>query len=90
LIFGTDENPQVIIGSADLMTRNLRHRIEVYVKIKKENCKKELIHYFDLQWKDNDKSVWLLPDYQQELSAKNNGTIHNAQQSIYNFLSITL
>jgi polyphosphate kinase len=90
LIFGTDENPQVIIGSADLMTRNLRHRIEVYVKIKKENCKKELIHYFELQWKDNDKSVWLLPGYQQELSAKNNGTIYNAQQSIYNFLSTTI
>jgi polyphosphate kinase len=90
LIFGTDENPQLIIGSADLMTRNLRHRIEVYVKIKKENCKKELIKYFELQWKDNDKSVWLLPGYQQELSAKNNGTIYNAQQSIYNFLSTTI
>ncbi|MEO6220656.1 MAG: polyphosphate kinase 1, partial [Ginsengibacter sp.] len=29
LIFGTDENAEVLMGSADLMTRNLRHRIEV-------------------------------------------------------------
>ncbi|MEO5648636.1 MAG: polyphosphate kinase 1 [Ginsengibacter sp.] len=89
LIFGSgEEKAQVIIGSADLMTRNLRHRIEVYVKVKNTNCKKELIHYFDLQWKDNDKSVWLLPDYQQKLSEKDHESFHNAQQSVYDLLSI--
>ena len=49
------------MGSADLMTRNLYHRIEVYVRIKNENCKKELIKYFTKQWHDNDKSVTLFP-----------------------------
>ena len=57
LIFGTDDNAEVIIGSSDLMTRNLYHRIEVYVRIKNENCKKELIEYFKMQWRDNDKAV---------------------------------
>src|SRR5205823_7069885 len=53
-IFGMGEDSEVIIGSADWMIRNLRRRIEVCVPIKDAECKKELIEYFDLQWKDND------------------------------------
>ena len=82
----------LIIRSGKQLCKSIYRRLYLLetVKIKKENCKKELIKYFELQWKDNDKSVWLLPGYQQELSAKNNGTIYNAQQSIYNFLSTTI
>jgi polyphosphate kinase len=86
LIFGTKENAQVIMGSADLMTRNLYHRIEVYVRIEDENCKKELVKYFTKQWDDNDKSVTLLPGFEQKKADNNKGEKINAQQSIYNFL----
>ncbi len=86
LFFGTDENMEVLMGSADLMTRNLRHRIEVYVRIKTETCKKELLEYFKLQWQDNDKAVILLPPSGQERVQRNGATGINAQQSIYNFL----
>ncbi len=86
LFFGAGDNVEVLMGSADLMTRNLRHRIEVYVRIKKEECKKELLEYFRIQWEDNDKAVILLPGFQQKKINGNGATINNSQQSIYNFL----
>ena len=86
LIFGTKDNAEVIIGSADLMARNLYYRIEADVRIKNENCKKELIKYFTKQWDDNDKAVVLLPNFEQKKINTNNTEKINAQQSIYNFL----
>lgn len=92
LFFGTGSEVKVIMGSADLMTRNLKHRIEVYVRIKNEDCKSELLEYFDIQWSDNDKSVVLLPGFRQVPSSEfftnteNGQPTINAQQSIYNFL----
>ncbi len=86
LCFGTDESAEVLIGSADLMTRNLRRRIEVYVRIKNEACKKELLDYFKIQWQDNDKAVLLTPDLQQLRITAGAAPSVNAQQSIYNYL----
>ncbi|MEO7960642.1 MAG: polyphosphate kinase 1 [Ginsengibacter sp.] len=92
LIFGNDENAEVIMGSADLMTRNLKHRIEVFVKIQDPNCKRELLDYFNIQWSDNDKAVVLLPDLRQEKvtnlheNEQNPERKINAQQAIYNYL----
>lgn len=86
LIFGTDDNAEVIMGSADLMTRNLYHRIEVCVPIKTQDCKKELIDYFEIQWKDTDKAVILLPNMEQKSEEENNLPKLNAQHSIYNYL----
>ena len=68
------------------MTRNLYHRIEVYVRIKNENCKNELIKYFTMQWRDNDKAVMLLPGFAQKKPVNTDGNKVNAQQSIYYFL----
>ena len=87
LIFGTSEDAVVIIGSADLMTRNLLRRIEVMVRINSEKYKKELIDYFDIQWSDNDKAVYLLPGYKQEKVQNNTSIKCNAQESIYNYLA---
>lgn len=85
-IFGKDDEATVIIGSSDLMTRNLYHRIEVLVTIKNDVCKEELLKYFALQWMDNDKAATLLPDYKQERNNDNTTIKINAQQSIYNYL----
>ena len=85
-IFGTDEEAVVFMGSADLMTRNLHHRIEVCVPVKDVNCRKELLDYFDLQWTDNSKAVQLLPDNRHEPVACNNGHSNNAQENIYRYL----
>ncbi len=84
-IFGDDNDVTVAMGSSDLMIRNLRRRIEVCVEVKDENCKQQLIDYFQLQWKDNTKTSRILNDGEQ-LRIKDAGTAHNAQNEIYNYL----
>ncbi|CAN5200871.1 RNA degradosome polyphosphate kinase [soil metagenome] len=85
MIFGTDNNAEVIMGSSDLMNRNLYHRIEVCVAIKDMHLKKELIDYFELQWRDTDKAVKFLSTMEQK-KAENSVIQINSQQSIYNYL----
>ena len=84
-IFGADDDAVVAMGSADLMTRNLRRRIEVCIDVKDENCRQQLIHYFQLQWNDNTKSSRILNNGEQVRE-----TIvdvgHNAQTEIYDYL----
>jgi polyphosphate kinase len=86
LIFGAGDTAEVIMGSADLMNRNLHHRIEVCVPIKNSSLKKELIDYFEIQWKDNDKAVVLTSNLEQEKTEPDTQEIFNAQTSIYNYL----
>lgn len=87
-IFGTGENPVVVMGSADLMTRNLLHRIEVLVQIQNQKCKEELISYFDIQWKADDKDFHLLSDGVTQQEKENfSKSKYNPQLAIYNFLS---
>ncbi len=85
-LFGPGDNPEVIMGSADWMVRNLHHRIEVCVSIKNITCKKELIDYFEIQWSDNDKAVILSPNLEQHRVAADNEERVNAQQKIYQYL----
>jgi polyphosphate kinase len=84
-IFGDGEDTQLIMGSSDWMTRNLHHRIEVCATIEDPVCKKELLDYFEIQWRDNDKAVRLLSNMEhQDIEAE--GEIHNAQREIYQYL----
>ncbi|MEJ7821187.1 MAG: polyphosphate kinase 1 [Chitinophagaceae bacterium] len=90
MIFGAGDTAEVLMGSADLMTRNLYHRIEVCVTIKDAGCKKELIDYYEIQWKDNDNAVVLLSNLEQQMPPNNPINYHdkklNAQNAIYNYL----
>jgi polyphosphate kinase len=56
MIFCNDGNEQVYISSADLMPRNLDHRIEVTCPVFDKNIKSELRKIFDIQWEDNVKA----------------------------------
>jgi polyphosphate kinase len=85
-IFGAGDDAIVIMGSADMMTRNLYHRIEVCLPVRDAACRKELMDYFDMQWADNSKAVQLLPDHQFKKVEPLNGHTSNAQQSIYQYL----
>ena len=86
-IFGSDpEKLVVVMGSSDLMTRNLRHRIEVCVSVKDAICKSELLDYFEIQWADNTNAV----EIQSDLSYRPvNGAgmpAVNAQKAIFTYL----
>lgn len=85
-MFGAGDNPEIIMGSADWMIRNLYHRIEVCVSIKNSQCKKELLDYFEIQWRDNDKAVILSPNLDQHLVESNGQEKVNAQSTIYQYL----
>jgi len=85
-IFGYDKNADVIMGSADWMNRNIHHRIEVCVPVVSNQCKKELMDYFDLQWKDNSKSAFIGTDATEDIPEKKSELQNNAQNSIYAYL----
>jgi polyphosphate kinase len=51
--FHSGGEEKVYISSSDFMSRNLDRRVEVAVPIYDPEIKKELIDFFNLQWKDN-------------------------------------
>ena len=55
-IFQNAEHPKVFISSADWMTRNIDHRVEVTCPIYDQDIQKELIETFEICWKDNVKA----------------------------------
>lgn len=85
-VFGEGADATVIMGSSDWMTRNLLRRIEVCVTIEDPLCKKELLDYFQIQWKDNDKAVRLLPNMEHECIRSGEEKALNAQETIYKYL----
>jgi polyphosphate kinase len=85
-IFGAGNDPEVIMGSADWMIRNLHHRIEVCVSIKNSTCKTELLDYFSMQWQDTDKAVVLSSNLEQHPVEPGGKETVNAQDTIYQYL----
>ncbi len=84
-IFGAGEDAVAIMGSSDLMTRNLRRRIEVCIKLKDARCHQQILDYFSIQWADNTKAVMLLPNMEQQ-PIPITGEAHNAQNELYTYL----
>jgi polyphosphate kinase len=86
-IFGNGGEEKMYIASADWMTRNLDHRVEVAAPIYDHRIKKEIRAIIDLQLADNTKARILqegaLNDFYREEKA---GTRIRAQLDTYNFL----
>jgi polyphosphate kinase len=60
--FENGGEPEVWIGSADLMHRNLDRRVEVLVRLKEQDHVGELGELFDLAFDEGTWSWWLRPD----------------------------
>ncbi len=60
--FANDGDPQIFIGSADMMHRNLDRRVEALVRVVDENQLRELTALFDLAMDDATSSWHLGPD----------------------------
>lgn len=61
-IFGTEERRKVYISSADFMTRNTVHRVEVGTPILDENLKQQAVNLVKLCLSDNTKARIGQPD----------------------------
>lgn len=56
MIFHNGGDEEFYISSADLMTRNIEHRVEVTCPVFDKNITDEMKEIFELQWKDNVKA----------------------------------
>ncbi len=84
-IFYNSDNPEVLISSADFMTRNLDARVEVTCPIYDEDIKKELIDSFDLGWKANVKARYHSEKLDNKYRLRGNNPVFRAQLETYNY-----
>jgi polyphosphate kinase len=84
-IFCNGGDEQIFISSADLMTRNLDHRIEVTCPIFDKNIKGELRKIFDIQWADNVKAR-IINESQSNEFVKPGKEIVHSQIEVYNWM----
>lgn len=85
MIFHNGGEEEVYISSADLMTRNLDHRIEVTCPVFDESIRKQLKKIFDIQWHDNVKARKLDALQLNKIISKGEKTVHS-QIEVYEYI----
>jgi len=85
MIFRNGGNEEVFISSADLMTRNLDHRIEVTCPIFDKILKNELKEIFSILWNDNVKARKLDASLSNDF-VKPGDEEYRSQVEVYNYL----
>lgn len=83
-IFGNDGDEQIYIGSADWMTRNLTHRIEVVTPILDEDHQKTIRDIINLELNDNVKARIIDAEQKNEY-VKNSEKKVQSQLAIYDY-----
>ncbi|GAB4396609.1 MAG: RNA degradosome polyphosphate kinase [Microscillaceae bacterium] len=63
-VFENGGKPEVYLGSADWMRRNLYYRVEVVFPVYEPTLKAEVLQIIDFQLQDNQKATWLNADLQ--------------------------
>ena len=85
-IFGDDGNDLMFLTSADMMTRNLDHRVEVGFPILDPNIKKEIREIIDIQLLDNTKAREINQFNNNKYVKSRSKTAHRAQNDTYSYL----
>ena len=69
-VFGEGDDMRMYVGSADLMTRNLVHRVEVAVPITTRRAREAIMLFLDKIFEDNVKARTLEPSGEYVMVAK--------------------
>ncbi|MCK5775865.1 MAG: RNA degradosome polyphosphate kinase, partial [Bacteroidales bacterium] len=85
-VFANGGLPEYFISSADLMPRNLEHRIEVVCPILSSEHKKEIQDILDIQMLDNVKARYLQPYHINDYKTATKDIKHQSQFEIYKYL----
>ena len=73
--FRNNGQPEVYMGSADWMPRNLDKRVEILFPVEDDRLKEEVCHILQIQLEDNVKAHILQPDGQYEKIDKRGKTL---------------
>lgn len=86
MVFGTGEQAQVFISSADWMTRNQDHRVEVGVPIYDNALKTVIMDVLDLQFKDKAKARIIDAEQKNQYVKRGNKKKIRSQIAIHDYL----
>jgi polyphosphate kinase len=89
LIFCNGGDDQIYISSADLMTRNLDHRIEVTCPVYDKNIKNEIRKMFDIQWGDNVKARIFDANQSNSFVKPGKNPVNRSQLEVFNWIKKT-
>ena len=78
--FENDGSPELYLGSADWMPRNLDKRVEIMFPVEDEDLKERIIKILLIQLEDNVKSHILLPDGTYEKPDRRGRVQRNSQE----------
>jgi len=87
MVFHNENNPKVFISSADWMTRNLDHRVEVGVPIYCEKLKEMILHTLELQFRDRAKARLVDINQKNSYVRRGNRKKIRSQIAIYDYLT---
>lgn len=78
--FCNDGHPEVYMGSADWMPRNLDRRVEIVFPVFDEELKKKVLHILDVEFEDNVKAHLLQQDGTYEKIDKRGKVLIHSQE----------
>jgi polyphosphate kinase len=86
MVFHNQGDTKVFISSADWMTRNMDHRVEVGVPVYDENLKQVIINILDLQFRDRAKARLVDMTQKNSYVKRGNRKKIRSQIAIYDYL----
>ncbi len=78
--FENGGTPQIFMGSADWMPRNLDKRVEIVFPVEDESLKEAVYHILEVELEDNVKAHILMPDGTYEKQDKRGKVLVNSQK----------
>ncbi|MEZ9834004.1 polyphosphate kinase 1 [Vibrio breoganii] len=86
IITENNGDPKVFISSADWMTRNIEHRIEVAAPINDNKLKQRIIDIMELQFTDTVKARWIDKEMSNSYVARGNRRKVRSQIATYEYI----